>query len=217
MLEKEYYKQVATFAEKKLGCFDSAVNKGLRHGRVDVVGLRNSGGFLRGDTELIGIEVKRGNQPFLAGAGQASSYSIYVERSYLADVRDDGFTQEEKEIASKLNIGLIAISGTSRLRVTEVQTAPRGEPLPQMKQELMEKIGYVMCTLCNSPFPRGSGNNWDGLTKQSRSRDHVTKALESERGVYYFLEGQNELHTPHGDWVKHRRYLCWDCLRQLYP
>jgi hypothetical protein len=205
MLEKEYYKHVATFAEKKLGCFHSAVNKGLRDGRVDVVGLRSGGGFLRGDTELIGIEVKRGSQPFLAGAGQAASYSIYVERSYLADVRDDGFTPKEKEIASKLNIGLIAISGTSRLRVTEVQAAPRREPLPQMKQELMEKIGYVMCTLCNSPFPKGTGDKWDGLTRQNDGRDHFAAALKSDRGIMYWLYGQSEVHDSDSDFVRHRR------------
>lgn len=62
--EKDYYEPVGKWAKRSLGCFHYGIDKGLRHGRIDVIGLRDAGGRLSGRAEVVAIEVKRGNAPF---------------------------------------------------------------------------------------------------------------------------------------------------------
>src|SRR2546426_1016687 len=49
------------------GCFDAAINPGVLHGRLDVVGLRDVGGDLSGEAEVVSVEVKVGG-PFATAA-----------------------------------------------------------------------------------------------------------------------------------------------------
>lgn len=83
MKEQDYYPKVAAWTDKKLGCFHTAVNAGLRLGRINVVGLVDKGGYLAGRSKVISIEVKHGKQPFAASIGQASGYSIYAHTPLL--------------------------------------------------------------------------------------------------------------------------------------
>ena len=99
--EKDYYEPVGKWAKRSLGCFD----KGLRHGRIDVIGLRDAGGRLSGRAEVVAIEVKRGNAPFATSVGQAHGYSIYADRCYLADVRPTGFSEAESSRSAERTAG----------------------------------------------------------------------------------------------------------------
>ena len=81
MLEQELYSSVESFAQSRLSCFSTAVDTGLRAGRIDVVGLRDTGGNLEGSGEVIAIEVKRGQQPFLTAIGQAASWTALTSSS----------------------------------------------------------------------------------------------------------------------------------------
>src|SRR6266516_7021822 len=98
--ETSFYPIVERWLKKQFGCFITAVNKGLRHGRIDVIGVRDVGGDLSGAIETIGIEVKRGLFPFANACGQTLGYNVYVNRAYLADVRRTNFTANEIHIAS---------------------------------------------------------------------------------------------------------------------
>ena len=73
MKERDYYPAVQRFAESKLGCFTTEVDTGTKLGRVDGVGLKDVGGRLDGEGEVVAIEVKRGRSPFLASIGQAAA------------------------------------------------------------------------------------------------------------------------------------------------
>lgn len=130
--EKEYYPLVENFLCKRFACFETAQNKGMTFGRVDVVGIRDLGGQradLTGIVEVIAVEVKAGNQPFSTAVGQAYSYSIYADRCYLADYRPKSrpFKIEEIDMASKLGVGLLAIHENKR--ISEVLASPQHSPL----------------------------------------------------------------------------------------
>jgi hypothetical protein len=62
-----------------------AIDTGPRMGRVDGIGVRESGG---GDpstrTEVIGLEATGGNAASTKSEGQALGYSVMAERRYLA-------------------------------------------------------------------------------------------------------------------------------------
>src|SRR4051812_12565036 len=116
-LEKTLYPMVDRWMHRHFRCFRTAVNKGLRHGRIDIIGVRDIGGDLSGEVETIAIEVKRGAFPFANGCGQALGYKTYANRVYLADKRQDSFTTDELHIASHLGIGLIQIRGNKCFEV----------------------------------------------------------------------------------------------------
>ena len=104
-LEVAYYPQVERWAKKHFGFFKTAINRGLRYGRIDVLGVRDVGGDLSGEIESIAIEVKRGRTPFAVACGQTLGYRVYTNRVYLADIRSTCFTADETHIASNLGIG----------------------------------------------------------------------------------------------------------------
>lgn len=217
VLEKDLYASVERYAQRRLRCFKTAVNTGLRAGRIDVVGLRDVGGNLEGSGEVIAIEVKRGQQSFLTAVGQAAAYSVYADRCYLADIRADGFKEEERTIAAQLGVGLLQLKIGKRVSVTEKQLAPIVTPHAAFRLELIEKLHYSLCTICTSFFERGDGKNFRAkVVPQSEKINFRLRAVEGERGLIYWLgeqdgrSGKNEEHTYT------RRYICPACVSALF-
>ena len=93
--ESDLYEIVGKWIAKHFRCFKTSENVGLRYSRADVLGVREVGGRLSGEVETIIVEVKRGSQPFATASGQGAGYSFYANRVYLADQREDDFTQSE--------------------------------------------------------------------------------------------------------------------------
>ena len=140
--EKELYPIVARWLSRHHHCFKTAINTGLLHSRIDVVGVRDVGGDHSGEVETISIEVKRGTQPFATATGQALGYRVYANRIYLADLRSSAFSQPEIEIASHLGVGLIRITGN---RCQEELSSPYYRPITRMNLGLLEKFGLGLC------------------------------------------------------------------------
>ena len=139
--KRVFYPLVERWLKKHFACFKTAASKGLRHGRIDITGVRDVGGHLSGAIETIGIEVKRGSFPFANACGQTLGYNVYVNRAYWADVREEGFTRDEMHIASHLGIGLIQIR---RGMCMEVLFTPFYIPI--------EKLNLLLCRVtCASP------------------------------------------------------------------
>lgn len=222
-LEKEYYKDVDRWLNRHFSCFKTAINKGLRHGRIDVIGLRDVGGDLSGDIETIAVEVKRGSTPFANACGQTFGYSVYANRVYLADVRVKKFTQDEIFIASHLGIGLIQIKGK---KCTEVLSSPYFDPIAKMRLRLLEALGFGRCQLCNSVFQ--IGNPEKGNAYSNLSREKVHQAIKLSRGIMFWnrevadrkrrlgIRGEDG-----GTTTYERRFICPDCvggvISQLSP
>src|SRR3990172_3808907 len=55
--EKKLYPIVERWFRRHFRCFRTGINKGLAHGRIDVVGVRDTGGDLSGEIETIAVEV----------------------------------------------------------------------------------------------------------------------------------------------------------------
>jgi hypothetical protein len=195
-------------------CFKTAVNKGIRYGRIDVIGIRDIGGDLSGEVETIAVEVKRGSTPFANACGQTLGYSVYANRVYLADLREERFSQDETLIASNLGIGLIQIKGK---KCAEVLSSPFYRPITKMQLALFENLSLGKCQLCDSIFEIGTP---EGSTFYSNvAREKIKKAIEGEKGLMFWnremaerkrrlgIRGSKEDTTTY-----ERRFFCPDCV-----
>lgn len=205
------------------GCYAAGVNTGVTSARIDAIGIRDVGGELASRTEVIAIEVKRNRSPFGNAIGQAHGYSVYADRCYLADVRPSRtpFTPEEKRIASHLRVGLLAITrdAQGRLRIREVQTAPLGEPLPELRLEIIEKLGYAECTICHSFFKQRAARPSDigrNVVRSGKRTGALTRAVHDEKGFVYWLSESDARSGNERALYYHRRYVCPDCVWNLF-
>ena len=216
LLEKEYYPIVAKWLSKQYQCFKTDINTGLTNSRADVVGIRDTGGDLSGEIELIIIEVKRDHEPFATASGQAFGYTIYSNRVYLADKRNDGFTSDEIMIANHLGIGLIQIDKNNKCH--EVLTSPYYKPLTKFSVMLLHKLGLAKCQFCDTYFATGDNDN-----KSSKvSRENIKKAIVDEKGLIFWhreidiRKNKFKSEKRNKDLTYERRYLCPECTQLLF-
>jgi hypothetical protein len=213
--ESDLYPKLSKWLRTSYGCFATSQNLGLQHSRVDVLGIRDVGGDLSGEVETIGVEVKRGNQPFATTSGQARGYSVYADRVYLADVRTDGFTRHELDIASALGVGLIRISSSG---CREVLSSPRHKPIARMQLRVFEKMGYGRCCVCQCLFQVGKGKADYDFSHLSRAG--IVKAAQRDKGLIFWNEAVGKRKVPEGrkkgiSWE--RRFVCRECVQNLFP
>jgi hypothetical protein len=135
--ERTLYPLVQRWLKRHFACFRTSINKGLQHSRIDIVGVRDTGGDLSGEVETIAIEVKRGSVPFANACGQTLGYNVYANRVYLADLRPTPFTDTEVHIASHLGIGLIQIKSG---KCVEVISSPVYKPMQRLNLRLLEAL-----------------------------------------------------------------------------
>ncbi len=209
--ESALYPDVAKWLKTNHGCFATCINKDVKLSRLDVVGVKDVGGDLSGEIETIVVEVKKGTEPFAKACGQALSYKVYGNRTYLADKRQETFTAQEIQIAGRLGIGLIQINESV---CTEILTSPYYEPIETLNLKLLDKVGLGKCQLCGSFFVIGDSN----LTTRS-----LKLAMKDRKALFYFVEGSQKRKSLSG--VEHRkitedetyqkRYLCRDCVAIL--
>ena len=214
--EQDLYPWVKSWLLRNASCFDAHVNPGIVHGRLDVVGLRDVGGDLSGEAELVSVEVKTGG-PFATAAGQASGYSVYAERCYLAWLLPKGewFSAGQAAIASALGVGLLAIR--SNHRIEEVSTAPLRQPLRGLRLRLVDAMGYAECAVCKSIFKRGDKKNSRRYVKAAGKRPGaLVRAVQEEKGYMYWLREVDERQTPQRQFMYARRHLCADCASALF-
>jgi hypothetical protein len=215
--ESSLYPIVSRWLQRHFRCFKTAVNKGLRHGRIDVIGVRDIGGDLSGAIETIGVEVKRGAFPFANGCGQTLGYNVYVNRAYLADVREEGFTQDEIHIASHLGIGLIEIR---RGRCREILSSPFYDPIEKLNLRLLEALRLGRCQFCASVFEIGSP---DAKYFHGRlARENLKLALQRGKGLVFWNREVAErkrrlrLRVSHDNATYERRFICPDCVAYVF-
>jgi hypothetical protein len=221
--EKTLYPVVQRWLKHHFGCFQTAVNKGLRHSRIDVIGVRDTGGDLSGEVETIAVEVKRGSFPFANGCGQTLGYNVYANRVYLADLRITPFTHDEVHIASHLGIGLVQIK---RKRCLEVISSPVYNPIQKLNLRLLKTLRLGRCQFCGSVFnigdPAGGNNRFSNL-----ARENLKRAIIAAKGlIFWNREVANRKHrlklrVSRDGSTYERRFICPDCIQfvlsQLSP
>jgi hypothetical protein len=213
-LEKTLYPRVARWMRRHFLCFRLAVNKGLRYGRIDVLGIRDVGGDFSGEVEMIAVEVKRGSTPFSNASGQTFGYRVYANRVYLADVREEPFNHDEIQIASCLGIGLIWIKGKS---CREVLSSPYYKQITKLQLGLFEALRLGVCQLCDSLFRLGElqGGHYGNLC-----RENIKKAIKDEKGLVFWnreladRKGKVGIRGD-GSTTYERRFICPDCVQTV--
>jgi hypothetical protein len=215
-LEKQLYPAVNRWLCRHHHCFRSQINKGLRYGRIDVVGVRDVGGDLCGDIEVVAVEVKRGSTPFANACGQTLGYSVYAHKVYLADVRNESFSQDEIQIASQLEIGLIRIH---RGLCKEILSSPFHQPIPKLQWRLLETLKLGRCQLCQSVFAIGDSKKDNRFSRLTR--ENLPKAIASEKGLMFWNREVAARKRKHGIRVTkdgttyERRFICPDCVSNV--
>jgi hypothetical protein len=193
--EAQLYPVVERWAKSRLKCWKVAINTGPRVGRVDVAGVRDLGsGDLASRSEVVAIEVKSGTSAFAKSAGQAHGYSVMADRCYLA-VGVKQVSDEQLVIASQLRIGLLTISNG---RVEEVLTAPLGDPLMELRLQLLEKLHCAPCALCSTVFRIGDvKNHFRNLVRRDGNDRHdlAEAAVKSKGMVWWLWRHANERDT----------------------
>jgi hypothetical protein len=216
-MESSYYPKVEGWMRRHFRCFRTACNVGLNYSRVDALGVRDVGGILSGEIEVVCIEVKRGAEAFATASGQASGYSIYANRAYLADVRDEGFKPVELEIASHLGIGLIRLSANG---CKEELSSPNHNPVPRMPLELVAKLGLANCQFRETFFECGR----DGSSRLANvTTSGVALAAAKGKGLAFWLSAlsarKRKLGIGRGypGFTVERRSVCPECIQHFFP
>jgi hypothetical protein len=192
------------------GCFKANQRVGTSFvGIADVVGARDVGGDVRGDIEIIAVEVKKSPRNFGKILGQALGYSLFAHKCYLAVPfsKDKDFSLEQKELATRLGVGLLEIRTLyGVLRCTEILTSaihiPQGH---QMETLLRRGLGLVRCGLCGF------------FVDTSNMTTNWQEALDKEKVYLSWRKPDRKLlfsRRRKGDW--RRLYICSDCVKELW-
>ena len=217
--EIKLYPLVERWMKKHFLCFKTAINKGLKHGRIDVIGIRDIGSSLSGEIEVISIEVKRGSEAFATASGQALGYKIYANRVYLADVRNNSFSHDEITIASHLGIGLIQIKNG---KCSEILSSPLYTPMVSHNLSLIERMALGKCQLCHSFFELGDMTSHTSKFRGNVSRGTLDYAVEHEKGFMFWnwevADRKNKIGIKplKDDTTYERRYVCPECVLNFF-
>jgi hypothetical protein len=214
--ESKLYPIVERFLQRNFHCFRTAKNKGLRYSRIDVLGVRDVGGDLSGDIETIGVEVKKGSQPFAQACGQTAGYKVYANRVYLAELRGEPYGSDELKIASDLGIGLIQIKQD---RCYEVLSSPFYQPTVKFNLSLLERLALGKCQICESFFEIG---DLEKNFYSKMARENLQRAIKNEKGLIFWndevAERKNKARIrilPKNIRSYERRFICPDCVYYL--
>jgi ribosomal protein L28 len=211
MKESSFYPYVEEFLKSEaFACFKTAQRVGTSFiGIADVVGVRDIGGDVRGDVEVIAVEVKMSPSNFGKILGQALGYSLFGHKCYLAIPFSDieAFSLEQKELATRLGVGLMEIRKSHGVwhcseALSSANHTPHGH---QMETLLRRGLGLVRCSICGIFVDHSNvSESWGEALKKNKTyrvwRKPDRKLLFSRR--------------KKGDW--RRLYICADCVKELW-
>jgi hypothetical protein len=218
--EKDLYPIVEQWMKKHLLCFKVESNKGSRHSRPDVIGIRDVGGNLSGEVQTIAVEVKKEGPPFATMSGQTLGYNVYANRIYLAQSRERAFTIDQMDIASHLGIGLIQIRGKT---CHEILSSPFYTPITRLNLHLLETLGLGRCQHCSSFFDMDKPGMVGKEAKYEDAFEAVPQAITEEKGLIFYSWRVAErkrklgLTTAQKGFTNERRFICPECVINLLP
>ena len=211
MKEASLYPYVEDFLRSEaFGCFRTATRVGTSFvGIADVVGVRDVGGDVRGDVEIIAVEVKKSTNNFGKILGQALGYSLFAHKCYLAVAfsNNNAFSLEQKELATRLGVGLIEIRESHGVwRCSEVLTSANHNPHGHQMETLLRRgLGLVRCSLCGVFVDY---TNFSESWKEALKKDKVYLVWRKpDRKLLFSKRKKGDLR---------RLYICKDCVKELW-
>lgn len=191
------------------GCFKTWQRVGTSFvGVADVVGARDVGGDVRGDLEVVAVEVKKTSDKFGRILGQAISYSLFAHKCYLAIPFSDyeAFSFEQKELAARLGVGLFEIKKEYKVwRCHEVLTSANHFPHGHQVETLLRRgLDLARCGLCGVFF------EVNDLSESFR------EALKKGKPYASFRDADRKLlFSRRRNQDLRRLYLCRDCIKDI--
>lgn len=210
MKESLFYPCVEEFLKSDaFRCFKTTQRKGTSFvGMADVIGVRDIGGDVRGDLEVIAVEVKTTPNNFGKILGQALGYSLFAHKCYLAVPFSDkvAFSPEQKELVTRLGVGLLTIRKSyGNWQCSETLTSAYHVPLGHQMETLLRRgLGLVRCGFCGFFMERG--NSTDSLPEALRKSKVYLSWRQPDRKLLFSRRKKE-------DW--RRLYVCNDCLKDL--
>ena len=154
MSEQELYESIQKFIKKMYNCFfvETRVGKDC-YGYADVFGIRYRNQE-KSEIETIGVEVKDRKKDVCKSFGQAKGYSIFCHRVYYATPKTvdnmKTYSEEDKEIAKYLGIGLIEIRNrSSGYACIKVLDAPENSPLVECLDTVLKTKKVNLYQFCS--------------------------------------------------------------------
>jgi hypothetical protein len=172
--EKELYPFVEEFIRKRYNCFMTYGEIGVEGiGYPDVFGVHHTN-LEKTDVETIAVEVKTRKSSTCADFGQAKGYCVYHDKVYFASL--DEFSNEDKEIAKYLGIGLIGITKQeSGYLCDEVLKPSTNTPIKRLQNKILEKRKILACQACKVIQERNYIQTVYGLDKIYLSTQNEVK------------------------------------------
>ena len=98
------------------------------------------------------VEVKLSTSNFGKLLEQALGYSLFAHKCYLAIPmrRREWFTSEQRELATRLGVGLIEIRGRRAMQCAEVLSSQYHERIDALTLRALWNMNYFMCALCGT-------------------------------------------------------------------
>jgi len=211
MKESLFYPCVEELLKSEaFGCFKTEKRVGTSFvGIADVIGARDVGGDVRGDIEVIAVEVKKTPSNFGKILGQALGYSLFAHKCYLAVpfLDEKAFSLEQKELATRLGVGLLEIRKShGALRCTEVLTSANHIPHGHQMETLLRRgLELVRCSFCGI-FTEA--NNVSESWKEALKKNKIYRIWRKPDRKLLFSRRKK------GDW--RRLYVCNDCVKELW-
>lgn len=146
-LEKHYKYKCSNPDSKRKKLKKGFTNIGIGGIIPDVIGIKEVGNRYEPKIEIIAVEVKE-EQPIYRERemDQAKRASMFAHKVFLAAPRE--FKPEEIELAVEKRIGLFEINQKSK-KLKLVLPSPFFEPQEIKVIELMRKLEFFKCTICN--------------------------------------------------------------------
>jgi hypothetical protein len=174
------------------------------------VGVRDVGGDVRGDVEVVAVEVKTATSNFGKIMGQALGYSLFAHKCYLATLlgKNEGYSEEQKELATRLRVGLLEIrrGATGGWKCRESLTSGNHDPQGHQLETLLRRgFNLARCSFCG--FFADSSSVTQSWYSAVRKKSMYLSWIKADRDLLFSRRRTT-------DW--RRVYVCRDCVNELW-
>jgi len=207
-LEREGY-YCGGFIENPKGKPIYYQNKGTKRLRIDVAGIRNVGTSLMDEIEVAAVEVRDVDSIQFRDIQDASAYSQYAHKCYLATTGI--IDKQDKEEANFLGVGLLKIQSQ---KIKEVVSPRLNIPNHARMLHFLNVLDVSQCPLCGCFFETYRVGSRDYRSFYAIRRTKYFNAAHDYPKLDVFEKGERK-ELP-GNY-KIRRYLCRSCMEEFFP